>query len=150
MFGFKTRWAGKRSRTVRLHLGLGFGGGWSAVAALLLREPESTTRAALRQMKRQPASTPRDEPGCGHSTFFGARDLLTKAVAADADFPLAHAALSDVWWHTGYDAKARLETRRALELSNHLSQEQQLLVEGRIPEDRCRKRIALSDFSQTN
>jgi len=62
--------------------------------------------------------------------FFAARDLLTKAIAADPDFPLAHAALSDVWWHTGYDAKARVEARQALELSNHLSQEQQLLVEG--------------------
>ena len=62
--------------------------------------------------------------------FFAARDLLTKAIAADPDFPLAHAALSDVWWHTGYDAKARVEARRALELSNHLSEEQQLLVEG--------------------
>jgi tetratricopeptide (TPR) repeat protein len=62
--------------------------------------------------------------------FFAARDLLNKAIAADPDFPLAHAALSDVWWHIGYDAKARVEARRARELSNHLSQEQQLLVEG--------------------
>ena len=62
--------------------------------------------------------------------FFAARDLLTKAIAADPDFPLAHAALSDVWWHTGYGAKARVEAQRALELSNHLSKEQQLLVEG--------------------
>jgi DNA-binding winged helix-turn-helix (wHTH) protein/tetratricopeptide (TPR) repeat protein len=62
--------------------------------------------------------------------YYGARDLLNKAIAADPDFPLAHAALSDVWWHTGYDAKARSEAQRALELSNHLSQEQQLLVEG--------------------
>ncbi|MGC2193106.1 MAG: winged helix-turn-helix domain-containing protein [Terriglobales bacterium] len=62
--------------------------------------------------------------------YFVARDLLSKAIAADPAFPLAHAALSDVWWHTGYDAKARVEARQALELSNHLSQEQQLLVEG--------------------
>jgi DNA-binding winged helix-turn-helix (wHTH) protein/tetratricopeptide (TPR) repeat protein len=62
--------------------------------------------------------------------YFAARDLLNKAIAADPDFPLAHAALSDVWWHTGYDAKARVEARRALELSNQLSQEQRLLVEG--------------------
>lgn len=62
--------------------------------------------------------------------FFGARDLLSQAIAADPDFPLAHAALSDVWWHTGYDAKARVEAKRAMELSNHLSQEQRLLVEG--------------------
>jgi eukaryotic-like serine/threonine-protein kinase len=62
--------------------------------------------------------------------YFAARDLLDKAIAADPDFPLAHAALSDVWWHTGYDAKARAEARRALELSNQLSEEQRLLVEG--------------------
>lgn len=62
--------------------------------------------------------------------YFAARDLLEKAIAADPEFPLAHAALSDVWWHTGYDAKAGTEARRALELSNHLSQEQQLLIEG--------------------
>lgn len=62
--------------------------------------------------------------------YFAARDLLEKSVAADADFPLSHAALSEVWWHTGYDAKSRLEARRALELSTHLSQEQRLLVEG--------------------
>ncbi len=62
--------------------------------------------------------------------YFAARDLLTQAVVADPDFPLVHAALSEVWWHTGYDAKARAEARRALELSSHLSQEQRLLVEG--------------------
>ena len=62
--------------------------------------------------------------------YFAARDLLAKAIAADPAFPLAHAALSDVRWHTGYDAKARVEARRALDLSNQLSQEQRLLVEG--------------------
>jgi len=62
--------------------------------------------------------------------YAAARDLLTQATVADPDFPLAHAALSELWWHTGYDAKARSEARRALELSNHLSQEQRLLVEG--------------------
>ena len=62
--------------------------------------------------------------------YFAARDLLSKAVAADPNFPLSHAALSDVWWHTGYDARARREAQLALELSNQLSQEQRLLVEG--------------------
>jgi DNA-binding winged helix-turn-helix (wHTH) protein/tetratricopeptide (TPR) repeat protein len=62
--------------------------------------------------------------------YFAARDLLTKAIEADPAFPLSHAALSDVWWHTGYDAKGRAEARRALDLSNHLSEEQRLLVEG--------------------
>lgn len=62
--------------------------------------------------------------------YFAARDLLIKAIAADPSFPLSHAALSDVWWHIGYDAKGRAEARRALDLSNQLSQEQRLLVEG--------------------
>ncbi len=62
--------------------------------------------------------------------FRGARDLLIKAVAADPNYPLAHSALSDVWWHSGYEAKARAEGQRAIELSSQLSQEQRLLVEG--------------------
>ncbi len=62
--------------------------------------------------------------------FHSARDLLTKAIAADPNYPLAHAALSDALWHSGYQVKARAEAQRALELSNQLSQEQHLLVEG--------------------
>jgi len=62
--------------------------------------------------------------------FVSARDLLIKAIASDPNYPLSHAALSDVWWHSGYQVKARAEAQRALELSNQLSQEQHLLVEG--------------------
>jgi DNA-binding winged helix-turn-helix (wHTH) protein/tetratricopeptide (TPR) repeat protein/TolB-like protein len=62
--------------------------------------------------------------------YSAARDLLDKAIAADPNFPLSHAALSDVWWHTGYDARARSEVQKALALSNRLSQEQRLLIEG--------------------
>ena len=63
--------------------------------------------------------------------FAGARDLLLKAVAADPDYPLAHSALSEAWYHLGYDTKARTEGQRALELSQHLSREERLLIEGR-------------------
>lgn len=62
--------------------------------------------------------------------FLGASDLLVKALAADANYPLAHSALSEAWWHLGYESKARAEAQRALELSKHLSQEDRLLVEG--------------------
>lgn len=62
--------------------------------------------------------------------FQGARDLLVKAVAADPKYPLAHSALSEAWWHMGYESKARGEAQRALDLSQHLPQEEQLLVEG--------------------
>ena len=62
--------------------------------------------------------------------FLRARDLLVKAVAADPSYPLSHSALSEAWWHLGYEKKARTEAQRALELSQHLPQEEQLLVEG--------------------
>jgi DNA-binding winged helix-turn-helix (wHTH) protein/tetratricopeptide (TPR) repeat protein len=62
--------------------------------------------------------------------FLGGRDLLLKAVAADPNYPLAHAALSEAWWHLGYLAKSRAEAQRALDLSQRLPQEEQLLVEG--------------------
>ncbi|MBZ5706175.1 MAG: tetratricopeptide repeat protein [Acidobacteriia bacterium] len=62
--------------------------------------------------------------------FVGARDLLLKAVAADPTYPLAHAALAEAWDHLGYAGKARAEAQRALQLSEHLSQEERLLIEG--------------------
>jgi len=90
---------------------------------------EITARAALPSNERAARLYAEGRARIWAFDYFAARDLLTKAIAADPDFPLSHAALSDVWWHTGYDAKARVEAQRALELSNHLSQEQQLLVE---------------------
>ncbi|MBZ5653174.1 MAG: winged helix-turn-helix domain-containing protein, partial [Acidobacteriia bacterium] len=91
---------------------------------------EIATRAALPSNEKAARLYAEGRARLWAFDFFGARDLLNGAIAADPDFPLAHAALSDVWWHTGYDAKARAEAQRALELSNHLSQEQHLLVEG--------------------
>lgn len=91
---------------------------------------EMATRAALPSNERAARLYAEGRARAWAFDYFGARDLLNKAIAADPDFPLAHAVLSDVWWHTGYDAKARAEAQRALELSNHLSQEQHLLVEG--------------------
>ena len=62
--------------------------------------------------------------------YIHARDLLTKAVAADPDYPLAHAALADAWNHLGYATKARAEIERARSLSEHLGPEDRLLVDG--------------------
>ncbi len=59
-----------------------------------------------------------------------ARRLLSEAIEADPSYPLAHSAFADALWHSGYEVKARVEARRAVDLSNHLSQEQRLLVEG--------------------
>jgi DNA-binding winged helix-turn-helix (wHTH) protein/tetratricopeptide (TPR) repeat protein/TolB-like protein len=91
---------------------------------------EIVTRAALPSNEKAARLYAEGKARLWAFDYFAARDLLSKAIAEDPDFPIAHAALSDVWWHTGYDAKARAEARRALELSNHLSQEQRLLVEG--------------------
>lgn len=88
------------------------------------------TRAALPSNERAARLYAQGRARLWAFDYFAARDSLEKAVVADPDFPLAHAALSEVWWHTGYDSKARVEARRALELSNQLSQEQQLLVKG--------------------
>jgi eukaryotic-like serine/threonine-protein kinase len=62
--------------------------------------------------------------------FLGARDLLLQAVSADPQFPLAHSALSEAWWHLGYADKARAEVRQARQLSRDLTQEDRLLIEG--------------------
>jgi eukaryotic-like serine/threonine-protein kinase len=74
--------------------------------------------------------------------FLGARDLLIKAVAADPNHPLSHSALSEAWWHLGYQVKARTEAQRALALSEHLPQEERLLVEGQY-------RRTISDLPKT-
>jgi tetratricopeptide (TPR) repeat protein len=62
--------------------------------------------------------------------FLGARELLVRAVAADPNYPLSHAALSEALWHLGFEIKARGEAQRASELDIRLPQEQRLLVEG--------------------
>jgi tetratricopeptide (TPR) repeat protein len=62
--------------------------------------------------------------------FVRARDLLVQAIAVEPDFPLAHSALSDAWHHLGYDLKARDEAEHARELSEHLSLEERLQIEG--------------------
>ena len=99
-------------------------------AAPISEEGTVATRAALPSNETAARLYAEGRASLWAFDFASARDLLNKAIAADPDFPLSHAALSDVWWHTGYDAKAGMEARRALELSNHLSQEQRLLVEG--------------------
>jgi eukaryotic-like serine/threonine-protein kinase len=62
--------------------------------------------------------------------FVGARGDLMKALKADPDYPLAHAALSDVFAHLGYFAKSVLEAKLAVDLSKRLPREQQLLISG--------------------
>jgi len=60
-----------------------------------------------------------------------ARELLSRAVAADPSYPLAHSALGNAWQTLGYDKNALQEAKLALDLSSKLSREDHLLIEGR-------------------
>ena len=60
----------------------------------------------------------------------GAKDLLTRAVAADPAFPLASSALARAWSSLGYDPQAKAAAKNALDRAGNLSREKHLLVEG--------------------
>jgi len=64
----------------------------------------------------------------------GARDLLARAAAAEPGNALVHESLASAWSALGYEAKARDEARRALDLAKDLPQEERLLIEGRYRE----------------
>lgn len=63
-----------------------------------------------------------------------ARALFEKAIAADPNHALSHAALAGTWAALGYDLNAQSEARKALDLSSNLSREDKLSVEGRYRE----------------
>jgi tetratricopeptide (TPR) repeat protein len=58
-----------------------------------------------------------------------ARDSLSRAVAIDPPYPLAHSALAKTWLALGYDSNAREEAQKALDNAGNLSREDHLLVE---------------------
>ncbi len=60
-----------------------------------------------------------------------ARDLLSKAAAADPRNAIIHSALSAAWSRLGYDAKAKDEAKLSLDLADSLSREDRLVVQGR-------------------
>jgi DNA-binding winged helix-turn-helix (wHTH) protein/tetratricopeptide (TPR) repeat protein len=63
-----------------------------------------------------------------------ARDLLRKAVEAEPEYALSHAALASAWEQLGYDEKAQAEAKKAFDLSSNLSRAERLLVEGKYRE----------------
>ncbi len=64
----------------------------------------------------------------------GARLALERAVAAESDHPMAHAALAAAWAELGHDARARAEAGRALERSQGLPRQERLLIDARYHE----------------
>jgi tetratricopeptide (TPR) repeat protein/TolB-like protein/tRNA A-37 threonylcarbamoyl transferase component Bud32 len=59
-----------------------------------------------------------------------ARDLFEKAIVADPNHALSHAALASAWRAMAYDAKAKAEGKKAFDLAGNLSREDRLSVEG--------------------
>ena len=60
-----------------------------------------------------------------------ARDELERAVAADPNYALGHAALAEAWQAMGYDQRAQEESKKARDLSSGLSREERLWIEGK-------------------
>jgi serine/threonine protein kinase/tetratricopeptide (TPR) repeat protein len=94
----------------------------SQVAASTSASPEATRLYAEGLTKLQ-----------GYEAM-AARDLLEKAIAADPNYALSHAALAQAWSQLGYDKKAEEEGKKAFDLSASLTREQHLSVEGRYRE----------------
>jgi len=63
-----------------------------------------------------------------------ARGSLEKAVALDPDHAPTHSALADALTLLGYDAKAKEQAKKALDLSASFSREERLWIEGRAHE----------------
>jgi len=64
----------------------------------------------------------------------GARDLLERAIALEPNLATAHSALAQAWQMLGYDANAREQAKKGVELSGNLSQVDQRSIEGRYRE----------------
>jgi DNA-binding winged helix-turn-helix (wHTH) protein/TolB-like protein len=63
-----------------------------------------------------------------------ARDSLVKAIAAEPNYALSHAALATAWSQLGYDENAKVEAKKAFDLSSNLPRAERLLVEARYRE----------------
>ena len=75
--------------------------------------------------------------GIGHlrdQEFVLARDVLTKAIAADPQNAQIRSAMAEAWSSLGYDRRAQEEASRAVDRAKSLSREDRLLVEGRSDE----------------
>ena len=68
--------------------------------------------------------------------FRGALDLLRQAAEADPKSAVTRSALSMAWTGLGYDAQAREEAQRAVELAALLPKEDRLAIEARFDEAR--------------
>lgn len=91
------------------------------------------TGAVRTSMPQNPEAARLYAEGLAHLRRFSAleaRDLLTRAVAAEPGFPLSHRALAEAWANLGYDEKAVEEASNARVLGQALPREEALELEG--------------------
>ncbi|MEQ1352980.1 MAG: protein kinase [Candidatus Acidiferrum sp.] len=77
----------------------------------------------------------------------GAIKLLAKSVAADPKFAQPHVALAGAWSDLGFEARAKEESKKALDLSSNMSVEGKGLVTGRFYETRHDWAKAIEEYS---
>ena len=97
-------------------------------------DPQQETRQSLALMGANKDAARHYAEGMAQLRHFDARGALQslqQAVDEDDNFPLAYAALADVYQLMGYEQAAKSSAGRALELAQDLPQEQKLWVEAR-------------------
>ena len=94
----------------------------ATVATTLPRDPEAARLYADGLARQRLADAP------------GAKPLLEQAIAREPTFALAHHVLSAALSGLGYQARARDEAKKAVDLDAGMSREQRLNLEGRLHE----------------
>ena len=107
-------------------------------AKLGIQEPsESASAQAEAALPADPEAARLYSEGLAKLRTFdalGARDPLERAIALEPNLATAHAALAHAWQLLGYDANAREQAKKAVELSGNLSQVDQRSIEGQYRE----------------
>ncbi len=94
----------------------------ATIAASLPRDPEAARLYAQGLERQRLADAP------------GARPLLEQSIAREPRFALAHHVLSAALSALGYQARAREEAKKAVDLDAGMSREERLNLEGRLHE----------------
>jgi class 3 adenylate cyclase/tetratricopeptide (TPR) repeat protein len=107
-------------------------------AKLRIQEPsESASAQAQAALPANPEAARLYSEGLAKLRTFdalGARDPLERAIVLEPNLAAAHSALAQAWQMLGYDANAREQAKKAVELSRNLSQVDQRSIEGRYRE----------------
>jgi serine/threonine protein kinase/tetratricopeptide (TPR) repeat protein/TolB-like protein len=107
---------------------------------------EAEARAVRASLPATPEATQAYSEGLERLRVFdylGARARLKEATTLDPDYPLAHAALAEVWYQLNYERNAVEEAKKAFELSRNLTREERLFIEARYREVSLERETAI-------